>query len=205
MPQPRSPGSRAFSKTAAERNVLLQAYRDARDDTLRYIEEEIAFTTLGKGGKGGFERARMAWVTIDHFTSRPKVTVKRVDPETGAMGTELHTLNPRMPGDPQIIPTTSCRTSSSPNPGVWRQFRIVSWRGASTSSAGSIKPGSSAASGTPASRRSFAQRRRWPSYPAYRTRSARSFRSVRGTLTKPPGPRRPSAVWTGTRWTRTRT
>lgn len=102
MPQPRSPGSRAFSKTAAERNVLLQAHRDARDDTLRYIEEEIAFTTLGRGGKGGFERARMAWVRIDHFTSRPKVTVKRVDPETGAMGTELHTLNPRMPGDPQI-------------------------------------------------------------------------------------------------------
>ena len=92
----------AFAKTAAERNTILQAHRDARDATLRYIEKEIGFATVGKGGSKGFEPAKLGWVTIDHFTSRPTITLKRPDPKTGVIGTEVYTINPRVAGDPQL-------------------------------------------------------------------------------------------------------
>ena len=114
----------AFAKTAAERNTILQAHRDARDATLRYIEQEIGFATVGKGGSKGLERARLGWVTIDHFTSRPTITLKRPDPETGVIGTEVYTINPRVAGDPQlhshnivpnVVVTESGRVASVPS------------------------------------------------------------------------------------------
>ena len=114
----------AFAKTAAERNTILQAHRDARDAALRYIEQEIGYATLGKGGSKGHERARFGWITIDHFTSRPTITLKRPDPKTGVLGTEVYTINPRVAGDPQlhshnivpnVVVTDSGRVASIPS------------------------------------------------------------------------------------------
>ncbi|MBE7204576.1 MAG: relaxase domain-containing protein, partial [Parafilimonas terrae] len=92
----------AFAKTEAERATILQAHRDARDAALAYIEKEIGFARLGKGGRGGTEPGRFGWISIDHFTARPTVNIRRPDPETGVMGTEVYTLNPNTPGDPHL-------------------------------------------------------------------------------------------------------
>ncbi len=73
----------AFAETDAERNSILQAHRDARDATLRYIEREVGKAGFGHGRQGGEERGHLAWITADHFTSRPTVAVTRPDPMTG--------------------------------------------------------------------------------------------------------------------------
>jgi phage/plasmid primase-like uncharacterized protein len=90
----------AFAETDAERNSILQAHRDARDATLRYIEGEIGRAGFGHGGREGEERGHLAWITADHFTSRPTVAVTRPDPVTGVVDTELHSL--KVAGDPQL-------------------------------------------------------------------------------------------------------
>jgi len=90
----------AFAETDAERNSILQAHRDARDATLRYIEGEIGKAGFGHGGREGEERGHLAWITADHFTSRPTVAVTRPDPVTGVTDTELHSL--KVAGDPQL-------------------------------------------------------------------------------------------------------
>jgi phage/plasmid primase-like uncharacterized protein len=79
----------AFAKTEAERNSLLQAHRTARDETLRYIEQQAIRGRLGAGGEGGYEAARAAWITVDHFTARPTRETVKTDPETGEVYTEL--------------------------------------------------------------------------------------------------------------------
>jgi len=90
----------AFAETDAERNSILQAHRDARDATLRYIEGEVGKAGFGHGGREGEERGHVAWITADHFTSRPTVAVTRPDPVTGVTDTELHSL--KVAGDPQL-------------------------------------------------------------------------------------------------------
>ena len=95
----------AFAETPAERNSLLQCHRVARDEALRYIEQEIAHAHLGHGRDGATERGSFAWITVDHFTARPTVEVTRADPVTGVVATELHTVsagNRRVAGDPQM-------------------------------------------------------------------------------------------------------
>jgi phage/plasmid primase-like uncharacterized protein len=83
----------AFAETEAERNSLLQAHRTARDETLRYIEQQAIRGRLGAGGKGGYESARAAWVTVDHFVARPTRETIQSDPETGEVYTELRSEN----------------------------------------------------------------------------------------------------------------
>ncbi|MDT8261883.1 MobF family relaxase [Roseomonas sp. DSM 102946] len=90
----------AFAPTAAERNSILQAHRDARDETLAYVERESGKANFGHARQGGEERGSLAWVTFDHFTSRPTIAVTRPDPKTGVVDTEIHSL--RVAGDPQI-------------------------------------------------------------------------------------------------------
>ncbi|MCU0259246.1 MAG: relaxase domain-containing protein, partial [Solirubrobacteraceae bacterium] len=72
----------AFAETDAERNSILQAHRDARDEALAYVEREIGVARDG-------ERGQLAWITVDHFTARPTVEVTRPDPATGVVATEL--------------------------------------------------------------------------------------------------------------------
>ncbi len=109
----------AFAETDAERNSILQAHRDARDATLRYIEREVGKAGFGHGGREGEERGHLAWITADHFTSRPTVAVTRSDPVTGVVDTELHSL--KVAGDPQLH--THC---IMPNLMVTDSGRVVS-------------------------------------------------------------------------------
>lgn len=109
----------AFAETDAERNSILQAHRDARDATLRYVEAEIGWGRRGDGGRDGDERGHLAWITADHFTSRPTVAVTRPDPATGVVDTELHSL--KVAGDPQLH--THCIV---PNLMVTESGRVVS-------------------------------------------------------------------------------
>ncbi len=109
----------AFAETDAERNSILQAHRDARDATLRYIEAEVGKAGFGHGRQGGEERGHVAWITADHFTARPTVAVTRPDPVTGVTDTELHTL--KVAGDPQLH--THC---IMPNLMVTDSGRVVS-------------------------------------------------------------------------------
>lgn len=92
------------AKTDAERNSIVQAHRAAVDAALRYIEKEVAVGYFGKARSGGTEPAKMAWIRVDHFTSRPTVTVTRPDPTTGVVDTELYDVpgNGLMRGDPQL-------------------------------------------------------------------------------------------------------
>jgi conjugative relaxase-like TrwC/TraI family protein len=76
------------------------------DASLRYVAREIGQVRRGKAGQGGFEAGHIAWISFEHFTARPTAEVKRMDPDTGEVVTELHTLQPdRDPsgaGDPQL-------------------------------------------------------------------------------------------------------
>jgi phage/plasmid primase-like uncharacterized protein len=96
----------AFAPTEAERATILQAHRDAVDAALRYVARDIGVARRGDGGKGGSEAGQIAWINFEHFTARPTAEVKRADPTTGEVVTELHTLRPtRDPsgaGDPQL-------------------------------------------------------------------------------------------------------
>ncbi|MDO9711771.1 MobF family relaxase [Paracraurococcus lichenis] len=94
----------AMAATEAERWSLLQAHRDAVTDALHYVEREIGLAQGGKARSGPEEPARLAWITIEHFTARPTVEITRPDPLTGVVGTELYTVaaGDRVRGDPQL-------------------------------------------------------------------------------------------------------
>lgn len=96
----------AFAPTEAERASILQAHRDAVDAALRYVAREIGQVRRGRAGQGGYEAGHIAWIGFEHFTARPTAEVKRMDPVTGEVVTDLHTLQPgRDPsgaGDPQL-------------------------------------------------------------------------------------------------------
>jgi hypothetical protein len=81
----------AFAPTEAERASILQAHRDAVDASLRYVAREIGQVRRGKAGAGGSEVGHVAWINFEHFTARPTAEVKRADPTTGEVVTELHT------------------------------------------------------------------------------------------------------------------
>ena len=89
----------AFAPTEAERNIIAQAHRDAVDSAVRYVAAEIGQVRKGKAGKGGVEAGHVAWLSFDHYASRPTVEVARTD-EQGQPYTELLTV--KMAGDPQL-------------------------------------------------------------------------------------------------------
>ena len=105
----------AFAEIQAERNSILQVHRDTRDEALGYIEREIAKASFGHARSGGEERGNLAWITFDHFTSRPTVTVTRPDPVTGVVETELHSV--RVAGDPQRVRHRRRELESAEEPG----------------------------------------------------------------------------------------
>lgn len=89
----------AFAPTEAERNIIAQAHRDAVDSAVRYVAAEIGHARRGKAGKDGTEPGHVAWITFDHYASRPTVAVARTD-EHGRPYTELLTV--KAAGDPQL-------------------------------------------------------------------------------------------------------
>jgi hypothetical protein len=103
----------ALAATEAERWSLLQAHRDAVTAAMGYTERQIGLAQGGKARSGPEELARLAWITIEHFTARPTIEITRPDPVTGVVGTELYAVQP---GDQvrairSSTPTSSCRTS----------------------------------------------------------------------------------------------
>ena len=90
----------SFAKTEAERASLLQAHRTAVEKTLRYIERQIIRSRLGAGGSLGYETARAAWITVEHYTARPTQERVCTDPTTGETYTEL--TSAKVAGDPAL-------------------------------------------------------------------------------------------------------
>ncbi len=76
-----------FARDDAERYSIMQCDREARDETLRYIESQMAWASFGHARKGGGrERAHMAWINVNHITARPTLEITRADPVTGSSG-----------------------------------------------------------------------------------------------------------------------
>ena len=90
----------AFAPTEAERNLVMQAHRDAVGSALAYVETEIGRARKGRAGRDGSEPGRIAWVRFDHYASRPTVEVPRIDRATKEAYTQLVTL--KVAGDPQL-------------------------------------------------------------------------------------------------------
>ncbi len=94
----------AFAPTKAERAMLHQAHRDAIDNVMAAIEQEIGRASIGDAAKRGYEAGSISWVSFDHYAARPTVEIVRED-EHGQPVTELHTLTGtqgRAPGDMQM-------------------------------------------------------------------------------------------------------
>jgi conjugative relaxase-like TrwC/TraI family protein len=90
----------ALATNEAERALLHAVHRDAVTATMRTIEERLGRARRGKGGRGGYEPGKLAWVSFDHFTSRPTLEVAARDPVTGESYTHLATV--RVAGTPQL-------------------------------------------------------------------------------------------------------
>lgn len=90
----------AMAPTDAERNLIVNAHKEAVASAMRYVKSEIGRARKGKAGRDGYDAGCLAWISFDHFTSRPTVEVARSDPVTGKPYTELVTL--KVAGDPQL-------------------------------------------------------------------------------------------------------
>lgn len=88
----------ALAPSAAERTVLLRIHTDAVAETMRYIEKRAAF--MGTWPDRGRERGEIAWVTYQHYTSRPTAEIVSHD-EHGQEYTEFRNLPLKHP-DPHI-------------------------------------------------------------------------------------------------------
>jgi len=89
----------AFAPTHAERNIIMQAHKDAVESAMAYVETEIGRARRGAAGSKGFEQGSIGWIAFDHYAARPTVEIGRVD-TNGAAYTELVTL--KVAGDPQL-------------------------------------------------------------------------------------------------------
>ena len=81
----------ALAPTEAERAIILQAHRDAVATSMAYLETHLGFTTKGKAGRDGVEPGVTAWVTCDHYTSRPTAEIAMVGKD-GEAYTEFQTV-----------------------------------------------------------------------------------------------------------------
>ena len=71
----------ALAPTEVERAIWLSIVRDATADAMAYAEERLGVARRGAGGSGEAERAELAWIGFQHYTSRPAVEVVRRDAE----------------------------------------------------------------------------------------------------------------------------
>lgn len=84
--------------TPAEQAAIYQAHRDAGQEAMRYVEQEIAKAGIGKGGKAGFDQGHLGWISFDHYTSRPTLWIARE--ENGQRITESVPI--QIAGDPEL-------------------------------------------------------------------------------------------------------
>ena len=71
----------ALAPTEVERAIWLSIVKDATADAMAYAEERLGVARRGAGGLGATERAELAWIGFQHYTSRPAVDVVRRDAE----------------------------------------------------------------------------------------------------------------------------
>jgi TrwC relaxase/AAA domain len=71
----------ALAPTEVERAIWLSIVKDATADAMAYAEESLGVARRGAGGSGEAERAELAWIGFQHYTSRPAVDVVRRDAE----------------------------------------------------------------------------------------------------------------------------
>ncbi len=71
----------ALALTEVERAIWLSIVKDATADAMAYAEERLGVARRGAGGSGAAERAELAWIGFQHYTSRPAVDVVRRDAE----------------------------------------------------------------------------------------------------------------------------
>ncbi len=90
----------ATAPTEAERNAIASAHKEAVASVMRYVEAQIGRARKGKAGRDGYDSGSLAWISFDHYTSRPTVEIAREDAITGEQYTELVIL--RVAGDPQL-------------------------------------------------------------------------------------------------------
>jgi hypothetical protein len=90
----------ALAPTAHEREVLLDIHKQAVKDTMTYAETVLGLARRGAGGKDGYEPGELAWISFQHYTSRPAVDIARMDKE-GRAYTEIREL-PLQIADPQL-------------------------------------------------------------------------------------------------------
>lgn len=69
----------AFAPTEAERNIIMQAHRDAVDSAMRYIEQEVGWARKGHQGLGGIDKGSIGWIKFDHYTSRSTLALRPDD------------------------------------------------------------------------------------------------------------------------------
>lgn len=96
----------AFAETEAERALLHAVHREAVAETMRTIEATLGRARRGKGGRGGYEPGRMAWIALEHFTSKPTTEIATRAPKTGEAYTHLATI--RTVGSPQLHTHVCC-------------------------------------------------------------------------------------------------
>ena len=84
--------------TPAEQAAIYQAHRDAGQQAMRYLEQEIAKAGIGKAGKDGFDQGHFGWVSFDHYTSRPTLWIARE--ENGKIISESVPI--QIAGDPEL-------------------------------------------------------------------------------------------------------
>jgi hypothetical protein len=72
-----------------ERVALMDVHARAVDDAMRFMEDQLGWARKGNGGRDGVERAELAWVSYQHFTSRPVAEIARSD-AAGNEYTEFH-------------------------------------------------------------------------------------------------------------------
>ena len=90
----------AMAPTEAERNLIASAHKEAVASAMRHVESEIGRARKGKAGRDGYDAGCLAWISFDHYTSRPTVEIARSDPVTGEPYTELVTM--KVAGRPQL-------------------------------------------------------------------------------------------------------
>jgi hypothetical protein len=92
----------ALAPTEVERAAILGIHERANADAMAFMEKNIGFATMGANGKDGVEPATMAWVSFQHFTSRPTVDISMTD-KAGVDYTERREVpDPNVKPDPNI-------------------------------------------------------------------------------------------------------
>lgn len=97
----------ALARNHAERAILDRAHREAVEETLRFVADEVGLARRGKGGSKGAEVGNVTWFTFDHYSVRPTTKTAVVDngvgdtvlqqvPVAGDPGRHTHAILPNV-------------------------------------------------------------------------------------------------------------